>query len=644
MSGDAPLVPGAAWLGDGRCRFVVWAPGRAVELHLLSPRERLVPLAPGPRGYHEALVEGVEPGARYRIRFDGRDERPDPASAFQPEGVHGPSEVDEPRFPWTDAGWAGLPLERYVIYEIHVGTFTPEGTFDAAIGELDGLRDLGITAIEVMPVAQFPGTRNWGYDGVFPYAVQNSYGGPRGLRRFVDACHARGLAVILDVVYNHLGPEGNPLWGLAPYFTDAYRTPWGAAINFDGPWSDEVRAYFIENARRWIRDFHVDALRLDAVHAIVDPSARPFLRELADEVRGLARALGRPAYLIAESDRNDPRLVAPAERGGDGLDAVWNDDFHHALHVLLTGEREGYYRDFGTLGQLGRALTEGFVYAGEYSAFRGRRHGASSARARGEQLVVFAQNHDQVGNRPRGERLASLVPFEGLKLAAGAVLLSPNVPLFFMGEEYGETAPFFYFVSHGDPGLVEAVRRGRAEDARRWGVREGIPDPQAEETFLRSKLDRALAGRPVGRALREYVRAFLALRRRLPPLARLNKEATSVRVGEEERVLLVLRAGGGRVLGILNFAREPRRVALPAAGGRWAKELDSADPCWGGPGSRAPEALDLAAPAEADVAPLSVVVYSSPEPPVEGWAGAFSRAWGRAEVGRAGFEPTAKAL
>lgn len=620
------FVPGATWLGDDRCRFVVWAPDRKVELHLLSPRERWVPMAPAERGYHEAVVEGVAPGARYRFRVDRQDERPDPASAFQPEGVHGPSEVDDPRFSWTDADWTGLPLERYVIYEIHVGTFTPEGTFDAAIGELDGLRDLGITAIEVMPVAQFPGARNWGYDGVFPYAVQNSYGGPRGLRRFVDACHARGLAVVLDVVYNHLGPEGNPLWGLAPYFTGAYRTPWGAAINFDGPWSDEVRAYFIGNASRWIRDFHVDALRLDAVHAIVDPSARPFLQELAGEVRSLAEALGRRIYLIAESDRNDPRLVAPPERGGAGLDAVWNDDFHHALHVLLTGEREGYYRDFGTLEQLGRALTEGFVYAGEYSAFRGCRHGASSARVRGEQLVVFAQNHDQVGNRPRGERLASLVSFEELKLAAGAVLVAPNVPLFFMGEEYGETAPFLYFVSHGDPALVEAVRRGRAEEARCWGIRAGVPDPQAEETFLRSKLDRTLAGRPCGRALREYLRAFLELRRRLPSLARLSKEGTSVGVWEKKRVLLVHRWAGGRVLGILNFARQSRRVALPAAGGRWVKELDSADSRWGGPGTRLPETMDWAVPVEVELPPSSVAVYSSPEPPVEGWAFPFSGA------------------
>lgn len=623
---NGTFVPGATWLGDDRCRFVVWAPDRKVELHLLSPRERWVPLSPAERGYHEAVVEGVEPGSRYRLRVGGRDERPDPASAFQPEGVHGPSEVDDPRFPWTDAGWTGLPLERYVIYEIHVGTFTPEGTFDGAIRELDGLRDLGITAIELMPVAQFPGSRNWGYDGVFPYSVQNTYGGPRGLRRFVDACHARGMAVVLDVVYNHLGPEGNPLWGLAPYFTEAYRTPWGAAINFDGPWSDEVRSYFIGSAIRWIRDFHVDALRLDAVHAIVDSSARPFLQELAGEVRALAEALGRRVYLIAESDRNDPRLVASPERGGMGLSALWNDDFHHALHGLLTGEKEGYYRDFGTLGQLGRALTEGFVYAGEYSAFRGRRHGASSARVRGEQLVVFAQNHDQVGNRPRGERLASLVSFEELKLAAGAVLMAPNVPLFFMGEEYGETAPFLYFVSHGDPALVDAVRRGRAEEARRWGVGAEVPDPQAEETFLRSKLDRTLGDRPRGRALREYLRAFLELRRRLPPLARLSKEGTSVRVLEEERVLLVHRRAGGRVLGILNFARQSRRVALPAAGGSWVKELDSADSRWGGPGTRLPDTMDLGVPVEVDLPPSSVAVYSSPEPPVEGWASLFSGA------------------
>jgi maltooligosyltrehalose trehalohydrolase len=407
------------------------------------------------------VVQGVKPGTRYFYRLDGNTERPDPASKFQPEGVHGPSQVIDPHFVWEELHWSGIPFSHYVLYELHVGTFTAQGTFDAIVPHLDELKDLGITSIEIMPVAQFPGDRNWGYDGVYPGAVQNSYGGPEGLKRLIDACHQRGLAVTLDVVYNHLGPEGNYLCDFGPYFTDRYHTPWGAAINFDGPDSDAVRRFFIENALSWVTEFRLDALRLDAVHGIFDFSALHFLQELAAAVHEQAERLNRRIYVIAESDLNDVRLVSSPELGGYGLDAQWNDDFHHALHTLLTGERTGYYEDFGRIQDLAKAFAEGFVYSGAYSPARRRRHGNTSKDLAADRFVVCAQNHDQVGNRLKGDRLSALVSFEGLKLAAAVVLLSPFIPLLFMGEEYGETAPFPYFVSHSDPDLIEVVRRGR---------------------------------------------------------------------------------------------------------------------------------------------------------------------------------------
>ena len=450
---------GAIYLGDGRCSFRVWAPrAQQVEVRIVAPGQRIIPLRRDERGYHEVVAESVDPGTRYFYRLDGESERPDPASRFQPEGVHGPSQVVDSRFSWGDAGWFGLPLRDYIIYELHVGTFTGEGTFAAVVTHLEQLKELGITVLELMPVAQFPGSRNWGYDGTYPFAVQNSYGGPDGLKHLVSACHQRGLAVVLDVVYNHLGPEGNYLGDFAPYFTDRYRTPWGPAVNFDGAHSDEVRRFFIENALSWVTEFHVDGLRIDAVHAILDFSAKPFLQELAEAVHAQAERLNRRIYLIPESDLNDTRLIRAPEVGGFGLDAQWNDDFHHALHTLLTGERTGYYEDFGEIRHLVKGFREGFVYSGEYSPYRRRRHGNSSRSLPAHRFVVFAQNHDQVGNRLRGDRLSHLVSLEALKLAAGVILLSPFIPLLFMGEEYGEIAPFEYFVSHSDPGLIEAVR------------------------------------------------------------------------------------------------------------------------------------------------------------------------------------------
>ncbi|MFC1893046.1 malto-oligosyltrehalose trehalohydrolase [Chloroflexota bacterium] len=582
---------GATYLGNGRCRFVVWAPfAQTMEVHILSPRERVVPLERYDRGYHQAHIEDVAPGSRYLYRLDGKKERSDPASRSQPDGVHGPSAVIDSHFPWDDENWSGLPLQDYIVYELHVGTFTDEGTFAAVIPYLDNLVELGITAIELMPVAQFPGGRNWGYDGVYPFAVQNSYGGPDGLKHLVNACHRKGLAVVLDAVYNHLGPEGDHLADFGPYFTDRYKTPWGAALNFDGPSSDEVRRFFIENALYWLSDFHIDALRLDALHAIHDISARPFIEELATSVGEQTASWNREVHLIGESSANDARLVRPREQGGYGLDAVWNDEFHHSLHVLLTSEHTGYYQDFGQLRHLAKAFKEGFVYSGEYSAYRQRRHGVSSADIPARRFIVFIQNHDQVGNRAGSERLSRLVSLEALKLAAGVVILSPFVPLLFMGEEYGETAPFLYFVSHSEPELIEAVRQGRKEEFDDFQWQGELPDPQDEATFLSAKLNHDLCYEGHHRILLEFYKNLIRLRKEIPALANLSKETLEVLDYEEQQVLFVRRLNGGsEVVTAFNFNTERATATLPVPAGQWYKLLDSADKLWEGNGSTGPE-------------------------------------------------------
>jgi maltooligosyltrehalose trehalohydrolase len=564
----------------------------------------------GERGYYHVLVDGVEPGNLYLYRLDEGGERPDPASRFQPQGVHGPSQVVGLHFNWEDASWFGRPLQDCIIYEFHVGTFTPEGTFDAVIPHLDQLRELGITAIELMPVAQFSGARNWGYDGVYPFAVQSSYGGADGLMRLVNACHRLGLAVALDVVYNHRGPEGSYLGEFGPYFSDSYRTPWGAAFNLDGPHSGEVRHFLIENALYWVTEFHIDALKLDAVHAIVDHSMVPFVKELTEAVHRRAEELDRRIHVIAESDLNDPRLVQPPEAGGYGLDAQWNEDFRRSLHALLTGERAGYYQDFGGLAELVKAFTEGFVYSGQYSRYRRCRHGTSSRDVAAPKLVVFAQNHDAVGNRMLGERLSQLVPFEGLKLAAAAVLLSPFVPLLFMGEEYGETAPFQYFISHSDAELAEAVRQGRCEEFEAFAWKGAPPDPQDEGTFLRSRLNQDLRQQDNHRALREFYKELLRLRKELPALASLSKEEMEVFGFEEERVLFVRRwSGSSEVFAVFNFGDAEATVAVSVPGGHWRKLLDSADKRWQGKGSSLPDVLRSEGEAALRLSPKALALF-----------------------------------
>jgi maltooligosyltrehalose trehalohydrolase len=608
--------PGATVLDDGRCRFEVWAPlARSVSVKLTAQRDRVVEMDRQGDGNFVAEPADVSPGDRYLYRLDYADgsvnERPDPASRFQPDGVHGPSQIVSSRFQWDEGEWCGLPLNRYVVYELHVGSFTPEGTFDGVIEHLDGLVRLGVTALELMPVAQFPGTRNWGYDGVYPFAVQHSYGGPEGLKRLVNACHRRGLAVVLDVVYNHLGPEGNYLRDFGPYFTDFYQTPWGEAVNFDGPDSNEVRRFFVENALQWIDEFRIDALRLDAVHAILDFSARPFLEELGAAVHERAEALNRRIHLIAESALNDTRIIRPRELGGFNLDGQWNDDFHHSLRVALTGERSGYYRDFNGLPDLGRAWRDGYVYCGQYSEFRQRSHGSSSRNVPARQLVVFAQNHDQVGNRMLGERLSATVSFEKQKLAAAVVLLSPFVPLIFMGEEYGETAPFPYFVSHSDPDLVEAVRKGRRREFDAFDWRGEPPDPQDEKTYLDSKLNRALLNKEPHRTLLAFYRELLTLRGKTPALAHPSKKNTTVSIDRHRTVLLAERRHGDEtVCLVFNFNSRPGPVTVDLPGGRWLRRLDSADPRWMGPGSGVPETVRTCGACQLNAAPHSAVALS----------------------------------
>jgi maltooligosyltrehalose trehalohydrolase len=560
-----------------------------VEVHILSPEERIVPLEKVSGGYHYGVVQGVKPGTRYFYRLDGNTERPDPASKFQPEGVHGPSQVIDPHFVWEELHWSGIPFSHYVLYELHVGTFTAQGTFDAIVPHLDELKDLGITAIEIMPVAQFPGDRNWGYDGVYPFAVQNSYGGPEGLKRLIDACHQRGLAVILDVVYNHLGPEGNCLHDFGPYFTDRYRTPWGAAINFDGPDSDEVRRFFIENALYWVTEFRLDALRLDAVQGIFDFSALHFLQELASAVHDQAERLNRRIYVTAETNLNDVRLVRSPELGGYGLDAQWNDDFHHALYTLLTGERTWYYKDFGRIQDLAKAFAEGFVYSGAYSLDRRRRHGNTSKDIAARQFVVCAQNHDQVGNR---DRLSSLVSFEGLKLAAAVVLLSPFIPLLFMGEEYGETAPFPYFVSHSDPDLIEAVRHNRQEEFAYFKWSHEPPDPQEEATWQSARLDHSLRHQGKHRILYELYKELIKLRNETRAGVGLSKDRMEVVCLERESTLVVRRWGREeQVAAIFHFGDTAVSVNIPLPSGRWLKRLASGEERWNGPGRDLPTVL-----------------------------------------------------
>lgn len=537
----------------------VWAPGHTVELDVAGSRRPMT--ADG-----QWFAAELAPGTDYCLVVDGGQPRPDPRSAWQPFGVHGPSRVvDHAAFTWTDSHWRGVPLATAVLYELHVGTFTPEGTFDAAIGKLDHLRELGISAVELLPCNAFPGRWGWGYDGVGWYAVQDSYGGPEGLKRFVDAAHASGIGVVMDVVYNHLGPDGNYLAEFGPYLTQAHQTPWGAAVNLDMPGSDEVRTFIVDNALMWLRDYHCDGLRLDAVHELADGRALHLLEELSTAVDALSQRLDRPLWLIAESDRNDPRTITEREAGGLGIHSQWADDVHHALHATLTGERDGYYGDFGALATLAKALVNPFIHDGSWSSFRGRSHGRPvPEQTPGHRFVVYLQDHDQVGNRAIGDRIGATVPDGLLQVGAALLLTCPFTPMLWMGEEWGARTPWQFFSDHAGA-LGEAVRAGRRAEfaAHGWDTAR-VPDPQSESTFHTSRLNWAEREGAREQALLAWTRDLIALRRARAELNDGDRTATVVCYDEQARWLLVRRPG---LVVAANLAAQPQQVPLPGAPG-----------------------------------------------------------------------------
>ena len=597
--------PGIKFKG-GIAQIMLWAP-LAKRVDLLLVKSGLnIPLHPAGRGCWKAETDALKPGDCYKFIINGSKELPDPASLSQPEGVHGASQaIDVRAFSWSDKSWPNVRLEDYIIYELHTGTFTQEGTFEGIEEKLDHLKELGITAIEIMPVAAFPGARNWGYDGVFPYAAHSAYGGPAGLAKLVNAAHSKGLAVVLDVVYNHMGPEGNYLGEFGPYFTDKYKTPWGSAINFDDAGCDGVRQFFIQNALMWLRDFHIDALRMDAVHAIKDFSAKHVLQELREEVDALMMETGRKHYLIVENDLNDVRFINPAEAGGFGMDAQWMDEFHHALRVTSGQEQSGYYADFSGIGHLAKSYQDAYVYDGIYSPHREKTFGSKADQNPGQQFVVFSQNHDQVGNRMLGERTSTLVSFEMQKLMAAAVIISPFLPLLFMGEEWAEPNPFLYFVSHTDPELQEAVRKGRKEEFASFHAQGEAPDPQAEETFERSKLQWNLLAEEPHAIMLRYYKALLALRKSAPALKLPNRSGVTVTADEATGILTLTRQGGSQQLTCcLNFSKASQSVAINAAGTRL---FDSAALEWNGE-STAP--YNVSADTAITLEPESILIYS----------------------------------
>lgn len=537
----------------------VWAlRANKVELQIQNtvlPMERITE-----NGWWQIDAPQAIHGVDYAFILDGANPVSDPRSSWQPVGVFGSSRIlDHNKFVWHDQNWQAPPLTAAIIYELHVGTFSAEGTFDGVITHLNFLKDLGVTHVELMPVNGFSGLRGWGYDGVNLYAPHEAYGGPDGLKRLVNACHQYGLAVILDVVYNHLGPEGNFLENFGPYFTDRYSSPWGKAINFDGPNSDEVRRFFCENAIMWLRDYHIDALRIDAVHAVHDTSAIHILEQLAREVKELETSLCRHFYLITESDLNDPRHLYSLDAGGYGINAQWNDDFHHALHTVLTGEKAGYYSDFGSLANLAKAFTKVFVYDGNYSHFRQKNYGRPPINLSGHNFVVFLQNHDQVGNRAQGDRLTKIVNPQLLQVGAALFILSPFIPMLFQGEEWGATTPFQYFTDFANSELKNAVKEGRTREFAAFGWKtEQVPDPQAETTFINSKLNWEEHKSEPHITLLNWYKKLIELRKATPELNSERLAAVTVSFDETAHWLLVRR---GSVVIVANFANYQQKIS-----------------------------------------------------------------------------------
>ena len=566
------------------------------------------------KGYFTVDVPDAKGGCRYYFRPDDEKDVADVASNFQPEDTLGPSEVvDHTAYKWNDTGWTGIPQQDMVLYEVHVGTFTKEGTFEAMIPYLDDIAGSGINAIELMPVAQFSGSRNWGYDGTYPYAVQHSYGGPTGLKKLVDACHQRGIAVFLDVVYNHIGPEGNNFSEYAPYFSSRYKVPWGTAINFDDEYSDGVREYFSENAMYWFETFHIDGLRLDAVHEIYDRNAENFWQLLHNKTRFLEQKVGRRLYTMAESDFNSPKVTRHPDAGGMGFDAQWLDDFHHILYVMLDPAGQDRYADYARIEQLAKAYTDGFVHSGEYVGFRKRTHGASSAGIPGYNFVVFNMNHDQIGNRIKGERLSMLVNFEKQKLAAAALMLSPYIPLLFMGEEYGEDTPFYFFVSHHNPDAVKGVQEGRRKEFEKFGLKEGenFPDPAADETFYNCVPQWSKRKEGKYKIMLAWNTHLIHLRRTNSILHNFNKSNVNAFPLGSKGLIIHRQTDDGRehLFCCLNLGDEEISYRLPQYTTQWKKILDSKEEQWMWDEEANPQP-EVVTTDEMKLRPNSVVVYS----------------------------------
>ena len=571
---------------EGQADIALWAPKVDYAEIYYVDKNKSEQLIGGELGLWTLTTDSLKPGDLYFFKLDGKVQFPDPASLSQPDGVHGASQaINNREFNWTDEKWKNFALKDYIFYELHVGTFTSEGTFAAIEEKLDYLIDLGITAIEIMPVSQFSGERNWGYDGVFPFSVQNSYGGAKGLQQLVNTCHNKGLAVVLDVVFNHIGPEGNHLENFGHYFTDKYHTPWGNAINFDDAWCDHVRNFFIENTLMWFRDFHIDGLRMDAVHAIKDFSPLHILQEIKLYVDELIHETGRNHYLIAELDLNDTRYINAISKGGFGLDAQWIDEFHHALRVSSGQPKTGYYSDFDSIVSLAKSYEDAYVYDGAYSDHRKKKFGVKAAENPGQQFVVFSQNHDHVGNRMLGERTSELVSFEMQKLLAGAVLVSPYLPMLFMGEEYGETNPFQYFVSHTDPELADAVRKGRKKEFEAFHMEGEAPDPMSEGTFEKSKLQWQLTEQEPHKTMLSFYKKLITIRKEQAALHVLNRKDVSVEsLADQEVIILQRQHKIQHTICLMNFSKQPQQLKVPVYAPVWHKLMASSDLKWKGPG------------------------------------------------------------
>lgn len=552
------LRMGANYVEGSGTYFRLWAP-KTKKASLIINDERAIPLQPETGGYHTGVVPDAEPGDRYNFLLHDHGRRiPDPASRFQPEDIFGPSEIVDSSYAWTDQDWSGVDFDEWIIYEIHAGTYSSSHDFDGIIKDLPRLKKLGINAIEIMPVCQFPGTRNWGYDGVFAHAVQHSYGGPEKLKQLVNACHREGIAVVLDVVYNHVGPEGNVLPDCGPYFQDNYKLPWGKPINYDAADNDHVRRYFLQAIWQWLTEFHFDGLRFDAVQMIFDNSAEPFLEEVFFLKREAEKQMGRKLVLIAESDANDSRILTRSDRGG--FDAQWADDFHHALHATLTGEQKGYYADYGGLAQLAHIYRQGVLFQGQYSPYRKRRHGRSYEGIRKNRLIVEVENHDQIGNRLHADRLETNISADKMKLAAAAVLLSPFTPLLFMGQEWGCRTPFHYFINYHDQRLIDSSREGRKQEWKDFGWAGEPRDPEDEKTFYLSVLpDDKQKCCADHEDMYRYHKTLIALSKRIRKYTDMKVDFDS----EKEVIVLTYALEGEEIRVVLNFSSEAQDQDIP---------------------------------------------------------------------------------